>query len=40
MSLNLKFADSLPEAINVIVYLEFDNLIEIDKENQVITDYI
>ena len=39
VSLGLKFRDALAAAVNVIVYAEFENLIEIDKHRQVIFDY-
>ena len=40
MGLQLKFAEALPETINVMIYLEYDNLIQINSDRQVITDYI
>ena len=39
VSLNLKFAAALTASVNVVVYAEFKNLIEIDKYRQVIFDY-
>jgi hypothetical protein len=39
MSINLRFGKELPHNITVIVYSEFDNLIEIDKFRNVIVDY-
>jgi len=40
MGLQLKFTESLSEAINVLVYLEYDNLVQIDSEKNVVTDFI
>lgn len=40
MGVQLRFKKALTETINVLMYLEFDNLIEIDKNRQTITDYI
>lgn len=37
--LELRFANPLPEAINCIIYSEFDNLLEIDKNRTVVVDY-
>lgn len=37
--LDLRFAAALPEAVNVIVLSEFDSLIQIDKQRNVIVDY-
>lgn len=37
--LELRFAEALPNTINVIVLAEFDNLIEIDRNRQVLFDY-
>ena len=39
VSLNLKFAGALTNSVNVVVYGEFENIIEIDKHRQVIVDY-
>lgn len=39
LRLELQFANSLAKTINVIVYAEFDNLIEINGLREVITDY-
>ncbi len=36
---DLKFAVALPNTINVIVYAEFENVIEIDRNRNVIFDY-
>jgi len=37
--LDLKFAVGLPNTINVIAYAEFENVIEIDRNRNVIFDY-
>ena len=37
--LELQFATSLDKTINVLVYAEFDNLIEINRLREVTTDY-
>lgn len=39
ISLNLKFRQALAHSINVIVYAEFENLVEIDKHRQIIFDF-
>ena len=39
VSLKLKFAAALTNSINVIVYGEFENLIEVDKNRRVIADF-
>ena len=39
LRLELHFATQLPETINVIVYAEFDNVIEVDKARNVLFDY-
>ncbi len=39
VSLNLKFGAALANAITVVTYAEFENLIEVDKHRQVIFDY-
>ena len=39
LQLELQFKTPLPETINVIVYAEFDNVIEVDKARNVIFDY-
>ena len=36
---DMKFAQALPNTINVIVYAEFENIIEIDRSRNVIFDY-
>ena len=35
----LKFANALPNTINVIAYAEFESIIEINREKQVLIDY-
>ena len=37
--LELKFGAALAETANVIVYAEFENIIEIDKQRNIIFDY-
>jgi hypothetical protein len=39
MRLDLRFAEPLAQPINCVVYAEFQNLIEIDKDRNVIVDY-
>lgn len=39
VSLELKFAQALAATINVVIYAEFENLIEINKERSVLFDY-
>ena len=39
LRLELHFKAALPETINVIVYAEFDNVIEVDKARNVLFDY-
>ncbi|XP_072152548.1 uncharacterized protein F54H12.2-like [Bemisia tabaci] len=39
LRIELRFSDALAEATTVITYAEFDNVIEIDKSRNVITDY-
>ena len=39
LRLELHFATQLPETINVIMYEEFDNVIEVDKARNVLFDY-
>lgn len=40
LSLNIEFSADLPNAIDVLVYAEFDNIIEITSEGNVQHDYI
>ena len=35
----LKFADALSETISVVSYAEFENVIEVDRERNVIFDF-
>lgn len=37
--IDLRFAEALPEAVNLIVLSEYDSLIQIDKQRNVIVDY-
>ena len=37
--LNMKFAKSLPETVTVVVYGEFENIIEIDRSRNVVFDF-
>lgn len=39
LRISLKFSKSLDKSITAIVYLEYDNLIEIDRFRQVATDF-
>ena len=39
LRIELQFTKSLPATVNVIVYAEFDNLIEIYGLREVVTDY-
>ena len=39
LRLELKFSDPLAHPINVIVYAEFDNILEITQERNIIYDY-
>lgn len=39
MRIDVKFKNALTESVTLIIYSEFDNLIEIDKNRAVITDY-
>ena len=39
VSLSLQFRQPLPSVTNVVVYAEFENLVEIDRNRQVICDY-
>jgi hypothetical protein len=36
----IHFAEALAETINVVLYAEFDNVIEIGRNRQVLFDYI
>ena len=37
--LALKFSDPLEETISVVVYAEFENVIEVDRDRNVIFDF-
>ena len=39
LRLELKFSEALDNTVNVVVYAEFDNVIEIDKSRNVLFDY-
>jgi hypothetical protein len=39
LRVEIHFADALTATINVIMYAEFDNVIEIDRNRQVLFDY-
>ena len=39
LRLEIHFAEALPSTINVVLYAEFDNVIEIDRNRQVLFDY-
>ena len=39
LRIDLQFAQALPTVVNVIVYAEFDNQIEINGLREIITDY-
>ena len=39
LRLEIHFAEALPSTINVVMYAEFDNVIEIDRNRQVLFDY-
>ena len=39
LRMDLQFAKQLPETVNVIVYSEYDNVIQLDMSRNVITDY-
>jgi len=40
MGLQIKFGAALTETINILIYLEFDNLIQIDSDRQTYTDFM
>jgi len=40
LKLELKFSTALTEAISVLMYCEYDSVVEIDSNRQVTTDYI
>jgi len=39
LRVELKFAQALPNTVNVVVYAEFESVIEINREKQVLIDY-
>ena len=39
LRVEIHFAETLTASINVIMYAEFDNVIEIDRNRQVVFDY-
>ncbi|XP_031783005.1 uncharacterized protein F54H12.2-like [Nasonia vitripennis] len=39
LSVEVRFAEALTETLNCIVYAEFDNVLEIDSNRQIITDF-
>ena len=39
LKLEMHFAEALAKTINVVVYAEFDNVIEIDRHRQILFDY-
>lgn len=39
LRIEVKFAKELKQMINALVYMEFDNLIQIDQNRNVIRDY-
>jgi hypothetical protein len=39
LRVEIHFADALTATINVIMYAEFDNVIEIDRNRQILFDY-
>ncbi|GFQ95744.1 uncharacterized protein F54H12.2 [Trichonephila clavata] len=39
LTIDLKFSKALPETVNLIVFSEYRNVIEIDKNRSIFTDY-
>ena len=39
LRIDVRFAQALTETINCVVYAEFDHVLEIDSNRQIITDY-
>ena len=39
LRLSVKFGEALPQTVNVIVYAEFQNVLEIDRNGNVFYDY-
>jgi len=37
--LALKFALALPETVSVIAYAEFENVIEVDRDRNIVSDF-
>ena len=37
--MDIHFKEQLPETVNVIVYSEYDNLIQIDRARNIVVDY-
>ena len=40
ISMELHFAKQLPVSVNVLIYAEYDNMIQIDRSKNVVTDYM
>ena len=40
LRIELQFTKSLPATVNMIVYAEFDNLIEMNELREAVTDYL
>ena len=40
LRLDLKFANPLPNTINIVMYAEFESIIEIDRNRNVLFDYV
>ena len=40
LRIDLKFSQALSETINVLLYCEYDNIVEITHDRNVVTDYI
>lgn len=40
ININMKFNTALPKNINAVIYIEYDNLIQIDSDRSVISDFI
>ena len=39
MRLALKFAQALPQTVTVVAYAEFENVIQIDRDRNVVFDF-
>ena len=35
----MKFAQALPHTVNVVAYAEFDNIVEIDRDRNLLVDF-